>query len=221
MKSAPAPAAAPMEIFTDGGCNPNPGRGGWGFVAVQDGHSIREHFGGEPRTTNNRMEITAIIQGLLSIPPGTTATIVSDSQHAINVISGTWRAKANRALVKEAQALTGERHITFRWVRGHDGDRWNERADALATRGMAKGTSKRGKSPTSPVERHYRREKTQKRSLRVDLSESYLDDLVNDGWITAEELDDPDVLGAALEDRDDCQKRGTFRPGPIAAATTA
>ncbi len=150
MPNPPAPAAAPMEIFTDGGCNPNPGRGGWGFVVVQDGRSIGENFGGEPRTTNNRMEITAIIQGLLSIPPGTSATIVSDSQLAINVISGTWRAKANRALVKEAQALTEERHITFRWVRGHDGNRWNERADALATRGMAKGTSKRGKSPSVP-----------------------------------------------------------------------
>ena len=135
--SPPAPAATALEIYTDGSCSPNPGRGGWGFVAVRDGRSIGEHFGGEPRTTNNRMEITAIIQGLLSIPPGTSATIVSDSQLAINVISGNWRAKANRVLVKEAQALTGERRITFRWVRGHDGDRWNERADALATRGMA------------------------------------------------------------------------------------
>ncbi len=135
--SPPAPAAPALEIYTDGSCNPNPGRGGWGFVAVQDGRNIEEGFGGEPKTTNNRMEITAIIQGLLSIPPGTMATIVSDSQLAINVISGNWRAKANRVLVKEAQALTGERRITFRWVRGHDGDRWNERADVLATRGMA------------------------------------------------------------------------------------
>ena len=224
MPNPPAPVAVPMEIFTDGGCIPNPGRGGWGFVAVQDGRSTKEGFGGEPGTTNNCMEIMAIIQGLISIPPGAAATIVSDSQHAINVISGTWRAKANRALVKEAQALMGERHITFRWVRGHDGDRWNERADALATQGMAKGTSKRGKSPASPVERaprQCRREKTQKRNLRVDLSKGYLDGLVGDGWIRAEELEDPDILGAAIEDRDDCQKRGTFRPGPISTGTTA
>ena len=139
-----APTISPVEIFTDGACIPNPGRGGWGFVAVRDGRSIKECFGGERGTTNNRMEITAIIEGLVSIPTGTMATIVSDSQHAINVISGTWRAKANRALVKEAQALMGERHITFRWVRGHAGDHWNERADALAARGMAKGTRKQG-----------------------------------------------------------------------------
>ena len=142
--SPPAPAAAPMEIFTDGACIPNPGPGGWGFVAVRDGRSIKECSGGERGTTNNRMEITAIIQGLLSIPPGTMATIVSDSQHAINVISGAWRAKANRALVKEAQDLMQERRIEFRWTRGHAGDRWNEHADALAARGMAKGTRKQG-----------------------------------------------------------------------------
>ncbi len=153
MPNPPALAAAPMEIFTDGGCSPNPGRGGWAFVVVQDGQSIGENFGGEPRTTNNRMEITAIIHGLLSIPPGAAATIVSDSQLAINIISGSWRAKANRALVKEAQALVGERHITFRWVRGHAGDRWNERADALAAQGIGKVSRENRKKHKRPGKR--------------------------------------------------------------------
>ncbi len=103
--SPSAPAAAPLDIYTDGACIPNPGRGGWGFVAVQDGCNIKEHFGGEPRTTNNRMEITAIIRALLWIPPGMSATIVSDSRLAVKILSGNWRAKANLDLIEEARAL--------------------------------------------------------------------------------------------------------------------
>ena len=138
MTDSPAAAdGAPLEIFTDGACNPNPGRGGWGFVAVRDGQSIQECFGGAPRTTNNRMEIKAIIRALLWIPPGTSATIVSDSRLAVKILSGDWRAKANRDLTEEALALIRDRQIELRWVRAHAGDHWNERADALAARGMA------------------------------------------------------------------------------------
>ena len=84
------------------------------------------------------MEITAIIRALLWIPPGTSATIVSDSRLAVKILSGDWGAKANLGLIEEARALVQERQITLRWVRGHAGDRWNERADALAAQGMAK-----------------------------------------------------------------------------------
>ena len=134
-----------LEIFTDGSCSPNPGRGGWAFVVIQDGRCIKERFGGEPDTTNNRMEITAIIQALFGLPPGTTATIVSDSKLCVEILSGRWRAKANRDLIDEARELMRERRIKFRWVRGHNGNRWNERADALAARGMGCPKRRRGK----------------------------------------------------------------------------
>ena len=132
----PAPSNSPLEIFTDGGCSPNPGRGGWGFVAVQDGRSIKECYGGERDTTNNRMEITGIIKALLWLPPDAAATIVADSKLYVEVLSGNFHAKSNLDLVERAQALVHERRVQFRWTRAHCGERWNERADALATQGM-------------------------------------------------------------------------------------
>lgn len=128
-----------FEIFTDGACIHNPGGdGGWGVVAVRDGKMIAEFCGSDPKTTNNRAELKAIVRALLWLPPGASAAIVSDSKLCVEILSGRWKAKKNLDLVKEARALAQERHITFRWVRGHNGNKWNERADALATQGMGK-----------------------------------------------------------------------------------
>ena len=133
------------EIYTDGSCFPNPGHGGWAFVVVRDGRCIKESFGGEPDTTSCRMELTGILQGLRWLPPGSSATVVSDSEYALKVLSGEHRARANLDLIERAWALIQERDVTFRWVRGHAGDRWNEHADALAARGMARGNRKKRK----------------------------------------------------------------------------
>ena len=142
---------AALEIFTDGACWPNPGGdGGWGFVVVRDGHMVAEFCGPDPKTTNNRAELKAIVRALLWLAPGSSATIVTDSQLAVKILSGTWRAKANLDLVKEARQLMQERYITFRWVRGHAGNQWNERADCLATRGMAEAKRERVKKPRRP-----------------------------------------------------------------------
>ncbi len=133
-----------LEIFTDGSCIRNPGGdGGWGFVAVRGGRKIAEFCGPDPKTTSNRAELKAIIRALLWLPRGTLATIVSDSQYAVKVLSGKYRAKKNLDLIEETQALMQERQIKLRWVRGHNGNRWNERADALAAKGMAKGKKAR------------------------------------------------------------------------------
>ena len=101
---------------------------------VRDGRKITEFCGPDPKTTNNRAELKAIIRALLWLPPGASATIVSDSQLSVKILSGTWRAKKNLDLIDEARDLMQERRITFRWVRGHNGNKWNERADTLATR---------------------------------------------------------------------------------------
>ncbi len=85
------------------------------------------------------------------------------------------------------------------------------------------GPSEPTKGPKSPAERmraRYWRAKAKKRSLRTNYTERYLAGLVNDGWITADDLDDPDKLAAVIEDRDDCQKRGVFQPGAICGTGT-
>ncbi|NWG93068.1 MAG: ribonuclease HI [Parvularculaceae bacterium] len=135
-----------IEIYTDGACAGNPGPGGWGVLIIEGGRR-RELFGGDPATTNNRMEMTAAIEALKS----TTGPVRlhTDSQYLKNGITAWikgWKRNgwktADRKPVKNQdlwQALdraTEGRKIDWRWVRGHDGHPENERADALARAGL-------------------------------------------------------------------------------------
>lgn len=133
-------------VFTDGSATPNPGPGGWGAVYVRDGEIVDERRGCEEHTTNNRMELVALIQGYQMVPPGVSATIYSDSNLAvqtINVWAAQWRARGwrrsggrikNLDLVQELFALAGARpDLELRWIKAHQGFRWNEYADALAS----------------------------------------------------------------------------------------
>ena len=96
---------------------------------MQDGRSIKVRYGGERDTTSNRMEPGGVIRGLLWLPPGASATVVSDSKLVVEILSGNWRAKSNLDLVEEAWTLMQERRVEFRWTRSHAGGRWNKRAD--------------------------------------------------------------------------------------------
>lgn len=119
-----------LEIYTDGSCEPNPGWGGWAFVVAGDGYF---QSGAEPeKTTCNRMEMLAIVKALEYVPAGGAARIYSDSQLAIKVLAGFWRGKANKDLIHAARRAGEGKTIKLRWVRGHVGNRWNERADELA-----------------------------------------------------------------------------------------
>ena len=134
-----------VTIFTDGACSGNPGAGGWGVVLDYKGRQ-RELSGGEAETTNNRMELTAVIEGLRALKEPCRVRIVTDSQYVANGINlgwaeswkrNGWRKKDKKpalnpelwdALLKEL-----ERHdYTIEWIRGHDGHPENERCDALA-----------------------------------------------------------------------------------------
>lgn len=136
-------------IFTDGGSRPNPGVGGWGFVHVQDGVIIAEGRGGEKMTTNNRMEMTAIIRALQTLAVDQAAIVFSDSDLCVKTLtvwakgwkSRGWKKKdgeiKNLDLVQEAYALFTERtKVKLQWIKAHDGSRWNEYVDALATLGL-------------------------------------------------------------------------------------
>ena len=135
-------------IYTDGACKGNPGPGGWGALLVC-GERERELFGGEPSTTNNRMELTAVIEALQAINQRLPITVYTDSQYVQKGITewlAGWRARgwqtSARKPVKNADLwqrladLSDGFEIQWRWVRGHNGHPGNERADAQANRGV-------------------------------------------------------------------------------------
>ncbi|HEU4428174.1 MAG TPA: ribonuclease H [Myxococcota bacterium] len=133
-------------VFTDGACSGNPGPGGWGFVWVEDDVIRAEQCGHEPATTNNRMELMGLIAAYKALPRDAQITMYSDSQLCVNTVNEWargweargWRRKtgaiANLALVQELWALAkAHPGVQLRWIKAHDGSRWNEYADALAT----------------------------------------------------------------------------------------
>jgi len=131
-------------IYTDGGCDPNPGPGGWAALIIEDGKR-REIYGAEPHSTNNRMELTAAIEALKSIKTPARVTIFTDSQYLQKGISDwmpKWLAKnwrgsngpvANQDLWKELLAVSSQHHVKWHWLRGHAGSAENERVDYLCS----------------------------------------------------------------------------------------
>ena len=137
-----------VEIFTDGACRGNPGPGGWGAILRLGGRE-KELWGGEAQTTNNRMELTAVIRALEALKRPVDARVHTDSQYVINGIQ-TWIVgwkrngwkTADKKPVKNADlwqaldALAAGHRLEWVWVKGHAGHLENERADALANRGI-------------------------------------------------------------------------------------
>ena len=135
-------------IYTDGACKGNPGPGGWGAWLRWGGHE-KELFGGEPATTNNRMELTAVIESLRLLKRRTPVAIYTDSNYVKDGITSWihgwkkrgWRTADNKPvknieLWQQLDALVASHAVEWHWVRGHNGDPGNERADALANRGV-------------------------------------------------------------------------------------
>jgi len=137
-----------IEIFTDGACKGNPGPGGWGAL-LRYGAQEKELFGGEANTTNNRMELMAVIAALEALKRPCTAIVHTDSQYVQKGISEWihgWKARGwktaskepvkNEDLWKALDAAQQMHTVEWRWVRGHNGHPGNERADMLANRGV-------------------------------------------------------------------------------------
>jgi ribonuclease HI len=140
-----------VEIYADGACKGNPGPGGWG-VLLRSGDSERELYGGEPDTTNNRMELTAVIRGLEALKRRCRVRLYTDSQYVQKGISSwihDWKRRAWRTADKKPvknvdlwqrlDALASGHDVEWHWVKGHAGHPENERADALANRAIGGG----------------------------------------------------------------------------------
>jgi ribonuclease HI len=146
-------AESEIEIYADGACKGNPGPGGWGVLLRASGRE-KEMFGGEAQTTNNRMELTAVIEGLRALKERSTVRVYTDSQYVQKGISEwihSWKRRGWltsdkkpvknvdlwKALDEEAQA----HQVSWHWVKGHAGHPENERADALANQGIPQETN--------------------------------------------------------------------------------
>lgn len=135
-----------VNIYTDGACKGNPGAGGWAAILEFEGKE-KELCGGEKNTTNNRMELTAAIEGLKALKTECIVDLYSDSQYLVNAINKGWlegwkkngwrkadkSAVLNDDLWKQLDELLSRHEVTFIWVRGHDGHAYNERCDVLAS----------------------------------------------------------------------------------------
>ena len=133
-------------VFTDGGARPNPGPGGWGLVYVKNGTIVTQLHGTEPDTTNNRMELTALIEAFKILPPDEAVDVYSDSELCVNTITkwaAAWEKRGwkrkdgpikNLDLVQRLYGLAQERPLVkLQWIKAHNGWLWNEYADSLAS----------------------------------------------------------------------------------------
>lgn len=137
-----------VELFTDGACKGNPGKGGWGVLLRYNGNE-KELFGGEHKTTNNRMELRAVIEGLNALKRPCAVTVTTDSQYVRNGITqwihnwkrNGWKTAArtpvkNSDLWRALDDAVARHSVTWHWVKGHSGHPENEKADELANRGI-------------------------------------------------------------------------------------
>ena len=134
-----------VNVYTDGACRGNPGRGGWGAILVY-GEREKELSGGEGETTNNRMELSAVIAALSALKEPCEVVLTTDSQYVVNAIEKGWleswkkngwrksdkSAVLNVDLWKQLEPLLEKHNVEFVWVRGHNGHIYNERCDKLA-----------------------------------------------------------------------------------------
>jgi len=132
-------------VCTDGACEGNPGPGGWGFVWVEEDRIVAEKHGSDRATTNNRMELTALVEALRALPSDARTIVFSDSELCVKTVNEWaaawerrgWKRKtgpiANLELVQKLYRLAQSHpNVELRWIRAHDGSRWNEYVDALA-----------------------------------------------------------------------------------------
>ncbi len=138
-----------VKIYSDGACWGNPGPGGWAAILITPGHS-KELSGAETQTTNNRMEVTAALEGLKALKKSSVVHLFTDSSYLVNAATSWlpgWKARGwkrkdgvllNADLWQELDREMAKHKVNWTWVKGHAGNRYNERADELATEAIRK-----------------------------------------------------------------------------------
>lgn len=121
-------------VYTDGSCKPNPGIGGFAAVVIREGEVVMDIAGSDKDTTNNRMELQAVILAVRVLPKGCYASIISDSKYVINTINKGWQRNANKDLwdILDKEMKEGNQSLIFLWVKGHADNKYNNRVDELA-----------------------------------------------------------------------------------------
>lgn len=122
-----------FQLYTDGGYSMSADFGAFAYVILQDGELLHKHAEKIEHETNNRAEIKAILYGVQALPDNSEVEVFSDSQYALGVLSGRYRAKKNPDLVNKYKKMVATKHmkVSYNWVRGHNGDKWNELCDQL------------------------------------------------------------------------------------------
>lgn len=180
-----------VTIYTDGGCEPNPGTGGFGVVMIFEDR-VEEFSGGAEETTNNQMELIAAITALEALPQPYNVTLFTDSQYVKNGIESwlktwvknNWRTASrqpvkNQDLWQRLHQATQRHNITWQWVRGHAGNHYNEKVDQLAAAEIAR---LKGKPVPAPIADKSAQESAPESDIQVYLTALYNFDLRQGGW---------------------------------------
>ena len=131
-----------IKIYTDGACQPNPGRGGWAYVIINPSvYDLYANSGSVPVATNNQMEILAVIKALESVPSG-EYEIISDSQYLVGTMINGWAMKKNKDLWGRLLRAVADKKIIWTKVEGHAGDRWNTFVDKEAQRAILRAVTR-------------------------------------------------------------------------------
>lgn len=120
-----------IKLYTDGACSGNPGPGGWAAIII-NGDSMHKISGGDKSTTNNRMEIIAVIEGLKTIDDVSNVEVITDSAYVINTMTKGWKRNKNQDLWNELDILVSKHNVKFTWVKGHASNQYNNECDKMA-----------------------------------------------------------------------------------------
>ena len=120
-----------IKIYTDGACSGNPGPGGWASIII-NGDYIHKISGSDKSTTNNRMEIIAVIEGLKMISETSKVEVITDSAYVVNTMTKGWKSNKNQDLWGELDTLVSKRDVKFTWVKGHASNQYNNECDKMA-----------------------------------------------------------------------------------------
>lgn len=174
-------------IYTDGSCDniQYPNYGGWAYLILENGNIIEQKSGNDIHTTNNRMEMVAIIESLVELPKFSEVEIFTDSEYCIGVLSNKYRAKVNLDIIEQFKELVNSKqlNVSFKWIKGHSNDKYNTIVDNLANEEFEKASgNKITDFKRIKTDEAYKKEvfKNSKQNMRNKLLAELIQSIIND-----------------------------------------